>query len=779
MNFIPEAQLQAYVLGLTREAFPHLPPESFHLEKHFKLRFGHKLHDHDGTLYWETEGRADFLVFHKERPLALFELKREDKALQEKDFKQGQSYTACLFPRPPLIIVSNGNDTWVRQVDDGATLPTSADAAVIEKIFENVGKLAADNNSWAIEVLMGPETHVWVEAVRMRTDEVVERQSGDPSDPRKPFARGILFHRQATSSIVARFEAGLQAVIVEGPPLAGKSNVLRDFAMLTRKSSDWAMLMVNGATAGPGLFQRLANVLGAAMEWKLSADDVRTWLRRMSQSNRSPALVLAVDGVRPGSAVAQDLEELAETGFGTGLRLIGTTDRASEILRDTTGRGETALSSIAQVVPVGSLDDEEFSAFQHHLAQSRILFYPGAELADEYRSPWLLRTVLAGGSSPEHEDVANVIPATMGLSLVRAARARFAALTDVVRQHRLLARDALADEEMPDPELALASANAFVIRRDALSAAGEDAALKLEAQAWVSFYRHPTGEDVVAFRVPELFMSELALELADLVNAQIEADPDDAWLVLALQAQRFFLGDIVGAQALFDLGRRRGSLPASLIEPLMNDPPTAESIAGKTIGLQQPDGTIVNLRFNAEGGVALADTMGNALGEYLARSEEDDPGTMYGDMISWMILSQLAQVRSTFGTMIEHRLDRQIMLHVGRAEMPLMRGGNFANLRPHCTQGLGKAGTTLSAEHALAEPLTSAIHNLFHREWRDLNFFFEEVVRANSLPLTCRVDHALHMLQGSVDPGLEEWAADKMASVVHPLMREQLAAQTD
>lgn len=778
MAVVPEAQLQAYALELTRDAFPHLSPESFRIEKHFKLRFGHNLHYHDGTLYWEAQGRADLLVIHKERPLALFELKREDKVLQEEDFRQGQSYTATLFPRPPLIIVSNGKDTWVRQVDDGAELPKGADAAVIEKIFENVGKLAAANNSWAIEVLMGPETHVWAEAVRLRTDDLIERQSGDPSDPRKPFGRGILFHRHATAAIVARFEAGTQAIIVEGPPLAGKSNVLRDFAVATRRSPDWAMLMVNGATAGPGLFQRLANVLGPALEWKLSADDVRTWLRRMSHSTRSPALVLAVDGLRPGSAVAQDFEELAETGFGPGLRLLGSTDRASEILLDTTGRGDTALSTIAEVVPVDPLDDEEFSAFQEHLAQARILFYPGAELADEYRSPWLLRTVVAGGSAPEQEDVANVIPATMGLSLVRAARARFEALHDVVRQHRLLARDALADEETPDPELALASANAFVIRRDALTASGEDAAVKLEAQAWVSFYRHPTGEDVVAFRVPELFMSELAFELADLVNAQIEADPDDAWLVLVSQAQRFFLGDILGAQALFDLGKKRGGLPVSLIEPLMNDPPTAEAMAGKTVGLQQPDGTILNLRFNEEGAVALADARGNALSEYLPQSEGDDPGMMYSDMNSWMILSQFARVRSTSGTTIEHRLDLQIMLCVGTAEMPLMRGGDFAHLRPHSVQGLGKAGITLSAEHALAEPLTSAIHNLFYKEWRDLDFFFEEVVRINSLPLTCRVHHALHMLRGSVVPGLEAWAADKMASIVHPLIREQFAAQT-
>lgn len=778
MTVIPEAQLQAYVLGLTRDAFSHLPPESFRIEKHFKLRFGHNLHEHDGTLYWEAQGRADLLVFHNERPLALFELKREDKVLQEEDFQQGQSYTAALFPRPPLIIVSNGTETKVRQVDSGAELPEDADAAVIEKIFENVGKLAAANNSWAIEVLMGPETHIWAEAVRLRTDDLIERQSGDPADARKPFGRGILFHRHATAEIVARFEAGTQAVIVEGPPLAGKSNVLRDFAVATRHSPDWAILMVNGATAGPGLFQRLANVLGPALEWKLTADDVRTWLRRMSNSTRSPALVLAVDGLRPGSAVAQDFEELAETGFGPGLRLLGSADRASEILLDTTGRGDTALSTIAEVVPIDPLDDEEFSAFQEHLTQARILFYPGAELADEYRSPWLLRTVLARGSSPDQEDVANVIPATMGLSLVRAARERFAALHEVVRQHRLLARDALADDETPDPELALASAHTFVIRRDALSAAGEDAAVKLEAQAWVSFFRHSTGEDVVAFRVPELFMSELALALADLVNAQIEADPDDAWLVLASQAQRFFLGDIVGAQALFDLGKKRGSLPVSLIEPLMNDPPTAESMASKTIGIQQPDGSIMNLRFNEDGAVALADARGNAIGEYLPRSAEDDLGTMYRNMISWMILSQFARARSTSGITIEHRSDLQIMLCVGTAAMPLMRGGDFAHLRPHSVQGLGKAGSTLSAEHALAEPLTSALHNLFYKEWRDLDFFFEEVVRIDSLPLTCRVHHALHMLRGALDPGLEAWAAEKMTSIIHPLMREQFASQT-
>ena len=46
-----------------------------------------------------------------------------------------------------MIIVSNGNDTWVRQTESGAELLKDADAEVIEKIFASVGKLAGANNS--------------------------------------------------------------------------------------------------------------------------------------------------------------------------------------------------------------------------------------------------------------------------------------------------------------------------------------------------------------------------------------------------------------------------------------------------------------------------------------------------------------------------------------------------------------------------------------------------------------------------------------------------------
>lgn len=776
-NIIPEAQLQAYVVSLVRDALPHLPPESFRVEKWLNLRLGGGTHKEDGAKYWAATGRADFVIYHKDRPLAVFELKKEDLALEQDNLDQARSYAMVMLEQPPLVIVSNGKDTWVRQAADGEPLnPVIEGADFAEKLFANVGKLAAANLTWAIETLMGPDASVWIEAVRQRTDELIERQTGDAHQTRKPFVRDRLFARSATGAILELLSAGAKTVVLEGSPLAGKSNVLRHLAAECRDSPDWAVLMVNAATRGPGLFQRLANILGEALEWKLSDDDVRTWLRRMSRSTRRPCLVLAVDGLQPSCELLSDLEELAELGFGSGLRIVATTDRADDLLVDTRGRGESALAVDARVVRVGRLDGEEFQAVREELARERILFFGGAELSLEYRAPWILRTVLADGEAPDDENQVAVIPATLGLRIIEVARARLAKLGEVARLHRLIARNALADEETPDPQFALAQSNAYVVRRDALDDAGSAAAAKLEQQGWVSFHRHRTGEDVVVFRAPEFFLCELASELAEILDRAIEEDVDEAAVLLIWQSHRFFLGDIAGAQALIDLAVRGRALPGKLIEPLMNDWPETESMAGKLIGLATASGEIVNLRFDEHGGIARANAQGIPIEPFEPRDEDDSISAMHGNMTSWMILSQLAQIPTALGT-ADDRLDVEIIGQVGRCDTPLMRGGLDPEMA-YETQHLGRAGTVLALRQALAEPITAAIHKLVTREWRDLLPFFESLEKADSLPLTVRVHNVLISIRGSVDTELDTFSEKMLRTIVHPLLRKQIEDNT-
>jgi len=193
-KIVPEAQLQAYALGLVREALPHLPPESFSVEKWIKLRFGRGKQVEDGALYWEADGRADLVVYYDSRPLAILELKRGDHALTTDDVDQGRSYALAMLEQPPLVIGSNGEETWLRQVSDGQPLDPAVEGAdFASNLFKNIGRLAASNLAWAIETLMGPEAKVWIEAVRQRTDELIERLTGDAADTRKPFPRDLLF----------------------------------------------------------------------------------------------------------------------------------------------------------------------------------------------------------------------------------------------------------------------------------------------------------------------------------------------------------------------------------------------------------------------------------------------------------------------------------------------------------------------------------------------------------------------------------------------------------
>lgn len=776
MATVPEAQLQAYVVGLLREAFPHLKSDDFRVEKRFKLKLGHNEQDHDGVALWETEGRADILVFHKDRPLAVLELKREDKTLEADHVDQGRSYAVQMLDRPPLVIVSNGNETWVRQTVDGAALdPNLNGAAFVENVFENIGKIAASNLGWAIEVLMGPETTVWVEAVRQRTDELIAQRTGDPLDARKLYPSGILFRRRATSQILSHLEAGERAILLEGAPLAGKSNVLLELALTCRASPDWAILMVNAATSGAGLFQRLANLLGSALDWKLSADDVRNWLRQMSNSSRRPALVLAIDGVRRESAIAADLEELVETGYGDGLRILATCGRADDLIRDATGRGETSLGDLAKVLGVSRLDDEEFQLIREQLADQRILFYGGSELSDEYRAPWVLRTVLGGGSPPDDPDNHAVIPASMGIRFIEGARRRLGSFGEVARLHRLVARDALADDIPQSMTLALAQAKAFVVRRDALSASGEVAARTLETDGWISFYRDHGGDDVLAFRVPEFFMSELALELTALIAAEIDTDAEQAAATLIWQCHRFFLGDIIGAQAVVDLIQQRKHVPTDFVGLLMNDPPETETMAGKHIAIPGPDGRLHYLLFDEHGGVAEADEDGNPLEPFHPMDEDEDVGVSYNNMTSWMILSQLARVRIGFGG--GQRLDTEIMLHVGLSKTPLVHSGTIEAPKAMELQNKGAAGTILSPSQALAEPLTTAIHALIAREWETLDPFFERMLNTNSFALTARFHNALALLRSSAEPGLAAWATAKQ-KVIIPSLRAQLVAET-
>src|SRR4029077_906470 len=97
----------------------NIPRDQLVEQRRFTVRLGHETHVFDSAAQWQKSGRADILIFYKERPLAVLEVKREDLCLTHADYEQAQSYANQLTPRPPLVIVTNEHETRVYDANTG------------------------------------------------------------------------------------------------------------------------------------------------------------------------------------------------------------------------------------------------------------------------------------------------------------------------------------------------------------------------------------------------------------------------------------------------------------------------------------------------------------------------------------------------------------------------------------------------------------------------------------------------------------------------------------
>lgn len=318
MTTPPEADLEAHLSAQLPKIFPHIPPGDIDHQTHLVLRFGRNEITVNGGTKWKKEGRADIVLNHKGKPIAVIELKRAGVKLTRDDVDQGRNYARVLEHPAPLVVVTNGSDTWLIDAYSGEDLAgDSVEADQLRELFANASKIAAEKRQAAIEALLGTDSSVWESAVQMATDRVIDRLSTWDDDLRKPFGR-FHFVRQAAQAAIDAFESGKKAVVLEGAPLTGKTNALKSFSVLTDVlEPKFAMLFVKASMAHSSLFERLADVLTSELGWEIERKDARTWLRRFASKAEGPALVVAVDGVAKGSLVAKELETFVSPGSAT------------------------------------------------------------------------------------------------------------------------------------------------------------------------------------------------------------------------------------------------------------------------------------------------------------------------------------------------------------------------------------------------------------------------------------------------------------------------------
>jgi hypothetical protein len=678
-------------------------------------------------------------------------------------------------------VVTNGTDTITLATHSGELWqPATPSERELNLLLKAAGRVAAADMNRAVEVLLGPESTVWVSAIRAATESILADLTGDWRDIERPFVTDFLIPRRATKEALSEIRCSKRIVIVEGAPLAGKSSVLRELALIEGNSDDLAVLFVEAdGSGGAGLIQTIAGILANALGWHVTVEETRAWLRTLSNQS-GPVLVLAIDGIGAvRDEVRRDIDELSGDGYGPNLRLVlGMDDTVTpQLVKNETGRKATRIGRRASLVSIGTLDQREFNAAVDLLGKHRIRIMDGGRSAPEYRVPWIIRSLVAEVvGEPQYADASLVagLPPLLGPDLLRQARERFPEDGDIRHGFAALAQAVLDDtaDKRRSASTVLESMETFVVRRKTVRRSIDPAELSaMIGKGLVKLSANEDREPIIVSRLPELLASEIALLMAQKLADKLKvAGPKEAAEWLVRRCSSLPLGDIIGAQALLDGALTYGGFSLDFIGHMINAQPRAVKIkAGTRVEMRVPTVGRVELLFG-ENDTVFAN-IGNGAERIAFGKHEDWPKEMYADAESWMILSHLGGYQLAAQSPDGHmhgRLDPALLMEVGTCSIVLRRPVADESMNSVLTHDIEKHGSIVCHKAGIVEPITFSILKFLDGEGGRVDEWIDEAVERGSLPLLARIDIALRHISQSARTPRAGWAREILDRIIGP-----------
>ncbi|WP_157220444.1 hypothetical protein [Flavisphingomonas formosensis] len=784
-----ETDFEADANAAIKKALPWLDPAGIKHQLTFSFQLGHKKVKIDGAKASSRRGRLDMLIESGSKRLAILELKKPGQPLDADDVAQGLSYARVLHPRPPIVIVSNGTETHTYATETGDLLKDGlpneqAFAALVDAAMANAHAGLQD----AIATLMGPGSNVWMAAIRAATEQTLDELTGDWSDLRTPFTPDFHISRKASTQALAVLAGTRRVIAIEGAPLIGKSHVLRELAIGTTGSDDIAVLLVEASgTAAIGIADEVARLLSGAVGWRISADEARRWLERLATSD-GPQLVIAIDGLGlEHDGIRRELEALSAQSMGPKVKFVVEADTSvvDRLWKGESRRKDTVFARRGERILVDRLDDDEFGQALDELRRHDVGFMHGADKADEYRQPWLLRSMAASVvDAPERtKGMTAILPPLLSLDLFRYTRDHFVE-DELAEQAATFARAVLDDYSRSDRphDVLLRSMHSFMVRRATMREHADGDEMAAMLRSGISGTALDMGNrPLVTGRIPELIASELARQIAEELAERMgdeEADPDAEaadWLVAT--TARLPFGDVIGAQALVDLVAWRNGISVAFLNTLLQRAPKVRPIKpGTRAVVWMPSVGQLNMTTRADG-VTVIRKPGWREGIELPAGEA---AVTYADLDAWLILSHLASVRigalSTDEDRIVGLMDPAILALVGTSPILLRRVPEDPERSGHHTHD-GPGGSQLACrEDGIIEPVTFSLLRFLEREQDNADEWLEEACDERSAPLLNRLSQALAMLARlNPEGGTAKWAKARLDTLVNPALKAALA----
>ncbi|MDU8600015.1 type I restriction endonuclease [Pseudomonas syringae] len=772
-----EADFEASIRVAITQAFPWLAPEAIKHQTKFSVRVGRKSVEVESRA---NEARSDIILYSGAHPLAVLELKREGLVLTEADEEQGLCYAKLLSPIAPLTVVSNGKETRVLNTLTGAVwVPDSTDDKTIENLFKNVGKIAASQITDAVTALLGGDSKAWVSALKTVTREKVCELTGELSETHLPFGRDLLLPRCATGECIELLKKGQRLIVLCGAPLSGKSNVLRELCRNVETEGSMVVLFVE-ADHGGGIIQTIADALDKTLDWPMSRDEARRWLRRRSESSGANLVVL-VDNVPTGDQMLRkEIEDLSSKYFGAGVQIVlALHENAAEAMQNSQNwLTQSHLGRVAAAVTVGPLSDAEFESARMTLRSMGITFASGAQHSTELREPWVLRAIVAMAAVYRSRTEPNApghlvqIPPMLGLDVINHARSRFIN-HELTRLYQCMAKAVIADagDTTRDPSLLLSSIHTFMVRRETLIRSMEHSDVeKLINRGFIREFRHSTGAQMLYVRLPELVASELALLVADALLG-VDANQPETYLdKIDFYASLLPMGDLIVAQAIIDGASKKPGLIGDIAHIILKSPIEQTPVRGVKQAMLMPNGKYGTLTIS-EDGLLTVTCEGRT-----QRLDGIDPSKVcftYSRLYCWIVLAQVAShlVQTHEEDVPELNL---ALLEVCKAPVPLRKPNlDYASLGIQTLET--PTGVSLMLpDQGFLDSATYSLLIMFSKESTQSDSLIEAALDSGCVHLLNRLTTALHELTHTTDTGTAQWAYDSLHNHIYPGIKKWL-----
>ena len=714
-----EATLEQRIVLEIGKCFPFLKKEDIILQKSFSIKLGHKK--------YVIKGRADVMVQHDGKPLAIFELKAPEIKLTTDDYEQCVSYARLTEPITPLSIISNGKETVVlntykrERIDDDYT-----NEEVFNRLIKNMGSVAESQLDSAINTLLGNSKEVWNKTIQEINDSGFSIITSKTLDLESPICEEFQIERESANELLKQIYLD-SLLIFTGEPSSGKTNVTYQLCQLARKKDGCIPIYVN-LEEPKSIFQYLANKFSGVLYTPISKDNFRYWLINCLCKNPENRVVFILDNI--SSSVETDWEEIYEL-IDINKNIFSILLVMNEQIYDDVKKikGKNRLNSIgkAKHYTLSFLSDEEFYRARQMLYDDyKVCISHGGEYNPEYRKPDVLKMQAVYAKDMYLDD--SVIICISGILNSDILLSVWANIDDNIRMgYRKLAKFIIAQGDKDKSiEKNFWAYNSGILFHDSSDLKDKDIQVLLE-KGYIKRKYLNNGENFIYPALLNVMPVAAAYEIMDIVLEQ--SDDGELYDSLIRYSQLFPYPDLTATLVILFMSKKDVFFISHIITRLYYDEPTIDYSAPKRIMIKTEKG-ILNVDYSKL--------------PYI--ENEEDEGVLLGNTLPWLILSNLLAI--PFATEDgDLSLWIEMMKKVGSFENVLLRVANisFDKITGFHVHSFPNKIEVICGKMGIIEPITYAIQMGFLKVPECMMEIVKWAVGKGNIPLMTRLSISLNV----------------------------------